>query len=68
MDPEIKLLNQKVQYLKGYALMIDEHNGHQMFGRSKKEGQWFQNKEAFTSIDFFSKKGKLLWEQQMNKE
>jgi hypothetical protein len=34
---------------------------------SKKDGKWFQNKEAFTGIKFFDYNGKLLWEQQMNK-
>jgi len=33
---------------------------------SKKDGQWFQNKQAFTGIKYFDNKGKLIWEQAMD--
>jgi hypothetical protein len=50
------------------GLMIGGENGHLMIGMSKKNGPWFQNKEAFTGIKFFSKEGKMLWEQTMNEK
>jgi hypothetical protein len=49
------------------GLIIGGENGRLMIGMSKKDGKWFQNKEAFTGIKFFDYNGKLLWEQQMNK-
>jgi hypothetical protein len=50
------------------GLMIGGENGHLLIGMSKKDGPWFKNKEAFSGIKFFSKEGKMLWEQKMNKE
>jgi hypothetical protein len=47
------------------GLMIGGENGRLMIGMSKKDGAWFQNKDAFTGIKFFSNEGKLLWEQKM---
>lgn len=49
------------------GLMIGGANGNLMIGMSKKDGQIFQNKEFFTGIKFFDSKGKLIWEQQVNK-
>jgi hypothetical protein len=49
------------------GLVIGGENGRLLIGMSKKDGQWFQNKEAFTGVKFFDTAGKLLWEQQMNK-
>jgi hypothetical protein len=49
------------------GLIVAGENGRLMIGMSKKDGKWFQNKEAFTGVKFFDNEGKLLWEQQMNK-
>ena len=48
------------------GLVIGGENGRLMIGMSKKDGQWFQNKEAFTGVKFFDSNGKLIWQQQMN--
>lgn len=48
------------------GLIIGGENGKLMIGMSKKDGQWFQNKQAFTGIKYFDNKGKLIWEQTMN--
>ncbi len=48
------------------GLMIAGENGNLLIGMSKKDGGWFQNKEAFTGIKYFDKKGKLVWQQKMN--
>lgn len=50
------------------GLMIAGENGSLLVGMSKKDGQWFQNKQAFTGIKYFNKKGQLIWEQAMNVE
>jgi hypothetical protein len=47
------------------GLIIGGENGRVMIGMSKKDGKWFQNKEAFTGIKYFSNEGKLIWEQKM---
>jgi hypothetical protein len=49
------------------GLIIGGENGRLMIGMSKKDGQWFQNKEAFTGVKYFDTNGKLVWEQHMNK-
>jgi hypothetical protein len=49
------------------GLIIGGENGRLMIGMSKKDGQWFGNKEAFTGVKYFDTKGKLVWEQEMNK-
>lgn len=49
------------------GLVIGGENGRLLIGMSKKDGQWFQNKEFFTGIKYFNNEGKLIWEQQMNK-
>lgn len=49
------------------GIIIGGENGRLMIGMSKKDGQWFQNKEAFTGIRYFGTDGKMLWEQQMGK-
>lgn len=49
------------------GLVIGGENGRLLIGMSKKEGEWFQNKDFFTGIKYFDAKGKLIWEQQMNK-
>jgi hypothetical protein len=49
------------------GLIIGGENGRLMIGMSKKDGKWFQNKEAFTGVKYFDANGKLVWEQQMNK-
>ena len=48
------------------ALVISDSKGSIRIGMAKKEGELFQNKESFTGIKYFDKKGKLVWEQQMN--
>ncbi len=48
------------------GLIIGGENGRLMIGMSKKDGQWFQNKQAFTGIKYFDNNGKLIWEQTMN--
>lgn len=48
------------------GLIIGGENGRLMIGMSKKDGQWFQNKQAFTGIKYFNNKGKLIWEQAMD--
>lgn len=48
------------------GLIIGGENGRLMIGMSKKDGQWFQNKQAFTGIKYFDNKGKLIWEQAMD--
>ncbi|HEU4901800.1 MAG TPA: hypothetical protein VFT06_03385 [Flavisolibacter sp.] len=50
------------------GLIIGGETGHLMIGMSKKNGEWFQNKEAYTGIKFFDKKGNLVWEKQMNSD
>lgn len=47
------------------GLIIGGENGRLMIGMSKKDGQWFQNKQAFTGIKYFDNNGKLIWEQSM---
>jgi hypothetical protein len=47
------------------ALVIGGDNGRLLIGISKKDGAWFQNKEAFTGIKYFDAGGKLLWEQKI---
>ncbi len=48
------------------GLIIGGENGRLMIGMSKKDGHWFQNKQAFTGIKYFDNKGKLIWEQAMD--
>ena len=48
------------------GLMIGGANGRLMIGMSKKDGEWFQNKDEFTGIKYFDNQGKLVWEQHMN--
>lgn len=48
------------------GLIIGGENGRLMIGMSKKDGQWFQNKQAFTGIKYFDNNGKLIWEQSMD--
>lgn len=48
------------------AIIIGGENGRLLIGMSKKNGQWFQNKDEFAGIKFFDANGNLLWEQQMN--
>lgn len=48
------------------GLIIGGENGRLMIGMSKKDGQWFQNKQAFTGIKYFDNNGKLIWEQAMD--
>ena len=47
------------------GIIIGGENGRLMIGMSKKDGAWFQNKEAFTGIKYFNNDGKLIWEQSM---
>jgi hypothetical protein len=47
------------------GLMIGGENGRLMIGMSKKDGKWFQNKNAFTGMKYFNQDGKQLWEQEM---
>jgi hypothetical protein len=49
------------------GLVIGGENGRLLIGMSKKNGQWFQNREAFTGVKYFDSNGKLVWEQQMKK-
>ncbi len=49
------------------GLVIGGENGRLLIGMSKKNGQWFHNKNAFTGIKYFDTKGKLIWEQKLNK-
>lgn len=49
------------------GLVIGGENGRLLIGMSKKNGQWFQNGEAFTGVKYFDSNGKLVWEQQMKK-
>jgi hypothetical protein len=50
------------------GIVIGGENGRLLIGMSKKNGQWFQNKNAFTGIKYFNNKGELVWEQDMNKK
>jgi hypothetical protein len=50
------------------GLVIGGENGRLLIGMSKKNGQWFQNKNAFTGIKYFNNKGELVWEQDMSKK
>ncbi|HEX4957932.1 MAG TPA: hypothetical protein VFV46_07120 [Lacibacter sp.] len=50
------------------GLVIGGENGRLLIGMSKKDGQWFQNKETFTGIKYFDSNGKLVWQQQMNQK
>lgn len=49
------------------GMIIGGENGRLMIGMSPKDGQWFENKAAFTGIKFFDTKGKLVWEQELKK-
>lgn len=48
------------------ALIIGDENGSMRIGTASKEGELFQNKTRFTGVRYFDKRGKLVWEQQMN--
>lgn len=48
------------------GIIIGGDNGRLMIGMSKKNGEWFQNKDEFTGIKYFDNQGNLLWEQKMN--
>lgn len=50
------------------GLIIGGESGSLLIGMSKKDGPWFQNKEAYTGIKFFDKKGNLVWEKKMNNQ
>lgn len=50
------------------GLMLGGNNGYLRIGMAEKEGEFFQNKDAFTGIKYFDQKGNLLWEQEMKKE
>lgn len=50
------------------GLMINGDNGRLMIGMAGKDGKFLQNKDAFTGMKFFDKKGNLLWEQEIKKE
>jgi hypothetical protein len=47
------------------GMIIGGENGRLLIGMSKKDGQWFQNKEVFTGIKYFDANDKLIWEQAM---
>lgn len=49
------------------GLVINAENGRLLIGSSKKNGNWFKNKEDFTGVKYFDTDGKLVWEQKMNK-
>ena len=49
------------------ALRIADNDGYLLLGLSKPNGEWFQNKEAFTGIKYFNNKGEVVWEQNMRK-
>lgn len=49
------------------AVAISGDDGTLLIGFSKKDGAYFENKESFTGMKFFNKKGELVWEQKMNK-
>lgn len=48
------------------AVAISGDDGMLLLGFSKKNGAYFENKESFTGMKFFNKKGALVWEQKMN--
>lgn len=48
------------------GLIVGGETGSLLIGMSKKNGQWFQNKDAFAGVKFFNTEGKILWEQKMN--
>lgn len=48
-----------------HALVIHGENGRLLIGASKKNGNWFKNKEVFTGVKYFDTQGKLVWEQKM---
>ena len=50
------------------AIIIGGENGRLMIGMSNKNGEWFQNSDEFVGMKFFDNKGKVLWEQKMNKK
>ncbi|HSR40499.1 MAG TPA: hypothetical protein VLL95_16435 [Phnomibacter sp.] len=49
------------------TLAIQSEEGMILLGFSQKDGQFFQNKASFPGIKVFDTKGKLVWEQKMNK-
>jgi hypothetical protein len=49
------------------ALAVQSEEGMILLGFSQKDGQFFQNKASFLGIKVFDTKGKLVWEQTMNK-
>lgn len=49
------------------GLIIGGENGRLLIGMSNNNGQWFQNETQFTGIKYFDNQGKLVWEQQMEK-
>lgn len=44
------------------ALAIGGEKGRLMIGSSKKDGQWFKNKDVFVGFKFFDPKENLIWE------
>jgi hypothetical protein len=50
------------------GLVIGGENGRLVIGMSKKNGEWFQNKDAFTGIKYFNNNGEVLWELDMKKK
>lgn len=48
------------------AVAISGDDGMLLLGFSKKNGAYFENKESFTGMKFFNKKGVLVWEQKIN--
>lgn len=49
------------------GLIIGGESGRLMIGMSNKDGQWFQNKEAFAGWKLFDKKGQIVSEQKLNR-
>lgn len=47
------------------AIAIRGDEGTLLIGFSKKDGAYFENKESFTGMKFFNKKGKLVWQQKI---
>jgi len=50
------------------GLIIAGENGRLLIGMSAKNGEWFQNENAFTGIKYFDNQGKLIWSQEMMKQ
>lgn len=46
------------------GLVISGENGRMIIGMSAKNGNWFNQKQNFTGIQYYDNIGKLVWKQE----